>query len=255
MAREAIDRGASLILVAGGDGTVNEVINGMVHTDVPLATLPAGTANVLAMELGLGRNIERAAKILADSTPARVSLGLLRNPEPRYFLLMAGVGLDAQIVYELNPHFKGRWGKLAYWIAGFRQVGRSLAEFDSRVQDQRDRTSFALVTRVRNYGGDLEIARSVSLLDPDFEVVLFEGSNSLRYLKYFFGIAINRLAGMSGVRVLRADSIGFMAPSDARIYIQIDGEFGGRLPASIETVPDALTLLVPQIYRDRIRHG
>jgi diacylglycerol kinase (ATP) len=238
--------------VAGGDGTVNEVVNGMVHSPVPITTIPAGTANVLAMELGLGRKMERAVALLADAIPERVSVGLLRNPDPRYFLLMAGLGLDAQIIYELNPHMKNRWGKLAYWIAGFRTVGRRLPEFRATLAGHTMPASFALATRVRNYGGDLEIARSVSLLASDFEFVLFEGANSLRYLKYFTGIATNTLKGMCGVHVMRERLARFDSSTDARIYAQVDGEFAGRLPATIETVPDALTLLIPPAYRARV---
>ena len=77
IARRAVDRGADLILVAGGDGTINEAVNGMVNSEVPLGILPAGTANVLANELGIGKTMEHAAKVLADSVKERVALGLI----------------------------------------------------------------------------------------------------------------------------------------------------------------------------------
>ena len=79
IARCAVDRGADLILVAGGDGTINEAVNGMVHSDVPLGILPAGTANVLANELGIGKTMERAAAVLADTVQERVALGLIAS--------------------------------------------------------------------------------------------------------------------------------------------------------------------------------
>jgi diacylglycerol kinase (ATP) len=114
IARRCIQRGADLILAAGGDGTINEVANGMVHSNVPLGILPAGTANVLANELALGNTMERAAKSMDECVPERIALGLLSTPtaEPRHFLLMAGAGLDAEIVNDINPGLKDVLGKL-----------------------------------------------------------------------------------------------------------------------------------------------
>jgi len=253
LARECIGRGADLLLVAGGDGTVNEVINGAVHSDVPVGILPGGTANVLATELGIGSRIEFAANLVSECTPERISLGLLRCPdqEPRYFASMVGAGLDAHIVYHISPRMKSALGKVSYWIAGFGQAARLLPEFTVEVAGRRFRSSFALASRVRNYGGDLEIARNITLLDHDFEVVLFAGVNPLRYLKYLTAVLIGQAHGRKGVTMLRADSVALSAPEDRRIYVQVDGEYAGRLPATVEIVPHCLTLLMPLGFSSR----
>ncbi len=251
IARRAIAGGANLVIAAGGDGTINEVIEGMAHSTVPLGVLPAGTANVLANETGMSTNLEKAARNLAACRERRIALGLLRaggTAMPRYFLLMAGVGLDARIVYNVSAGLKRRLGKLAYWAAGMSIVGRRLEEFEVKVDGKPQRSSFALVSRVRNYGGDFEIACQTRLMDDTFEVVLFEGSNSARYLKYFTAMALKRLGKVSGVTVLRAHKVSISAAADPRVHIQVDGEYAGRLPASIEIVPDALTLLLPPEY-------
>jgi diacylglycerol kinase (ATP) len=250
MARDAIAGGAALIIAAGGDGTINETAQGMLHTGVPLGILPAGTANVLATEMRLGRGFERAAEALVQSRPHRVAVGRLsaEAAEPRCFLLMAGVGLDAHVVHRVNPVLKARTGKFAYWVAGWSLVGRSLPEFRVAVDGREVRCSFALAARVRNYGGDFEIARETTLFDDSFEVVLFAGSSAARYIKYFGGMIANRLRGMNGVTVLRARELTVAGPEDRDVYIQIDGEFAGRLPARIEIVPDALTLMIPPGY-------
>ena len=252
LARRGISEGADLILAYGGDGTINEVAQGMLGSSVPLGILPGGTANVLAHELGIGARVPAAAALLDEMPSRRISVGRIRigSEEPRHFLLMAGVGLDAHIVYRMTAELKEKWGKLAYWISGFRQLTRRLEEFDVEVDGRSFRASFALVTKVRNYGGDLEIARRVTLLDDEFELVLFEGSSSLRYLKYFTGVAVNSLTGMSGVTLLRGRKVRFSAASRG-VYAQIDGEHAGRLPAEVEIVPDALTLLVPEAYAAR----
>ena len=259
IARRGIERGARLILAAGGDGTINEVAAGMVHGDVPLGILPAGTANVLAMETGMSVRLEAAARDLAGYTAERIPVGILHSsngsPAPRHFLLMAGIGLDARIVYNISAPLKRKLGKIAYWIAGFSQVGHALSEFDVKIEDRVYRCSFALISKVRNYGGDLEIARDANLFDDRFEVVLFEGSSAVCYLKYLTGVMLNRLAGMKGVTVLRTRKICLSASGDRRVYVQVDGEYAGPLPASVEIVPNALSLLLPPQYKARVARG
>jgi diacylglycerol kinase family enzyme len=186
IAREHIGRGAELVVVAGGDGTINEAAEGMLHSPVPLAILPGGTANVLAMEMKLGMDFEGAA--------------------------------------------------------------RRLPEFHVEMDGAKYVCSFALLSKVRNYGGDFEIARQVTLLEESFEAVLFEGRSTVPYAKYLAGMAFRRLAGMKGVTMLRASEVKLACPEDRRVHVQIDGEYAGCLPATISIVPDALTLMVPPEY-------
>ena len=250
--REHVNRGADLVLAAGGDGTINEVAEGLVHTDIPLGILPGGTANVLATEIRLGSNLERAARCLPECRPHRISVGHLTcdgGAVSRHFLLMAGIGLDAHIVYRVSAPLKARAGKIAYWVAGWTMLGRRLPEFQVGIAGQKRTCSFALVSKVRNYGGDFEIARRVSLFDDRFEVVLFEGRSTLRYLKYFLGLVLNRVEGMKGVTVLRERCLNLELAEDQRVYVQIDGEFACRLPAQIRIVPNALTVLLPEECR------
>ena len=250
--RCAIDGGADLILVAGGDGTINEAVNGMVHSDVPLGILPAGTANVLATELSISKTLERAAESIGQCVKERIALGLLSQAgSTRHFLMMAGVGLDAEIVYGLNPRMKSAFGKIAYWIGGFSKVGQRFPEFTVEAEGRTFRAGFALASRVRNYGGDLEIAPTVSLLDDQFELVLFEGVSSFVYLKYMLGIVARRHQGMRGITVLRTRAVRFSAPENSKIHVQVDGEYAGLLPARVEIVPNALTLLAPCEFRAR----
>jgi len=251
IAREHIGRGADLILVAGGDGTINEAAEGLIHTDVPLGILPAGTANVLAMETRLGGRLERAAERLEECRPRRIPAGRLTcdgGRVSRHFLLMAGIGLDAHVVYHVSAPLKARTGKFAYWVAAWRLLGRRLPQIQVEANGQRHECSFALLSKVRNYGGDFEIAREVNLFEDQFELVLFEGRSSTRYVKYLAGLAFRRLQGMSGVKTLRTARATFSCPGEARAYVQIDGEFAGHLPAEATIVPDALTLLVPPEY-------
>ena len=129
LARRAAQDGCDLVLAAGGDGTINEAINGLVGNPVVFGALPAGTANVLANELGLSNRPDRAASQLLHAVPTRIPLGAYDRPghSRRHFALMAGIGLDARIVYELDLNLKARrensrTGTAAFdnWAGAFR---------------------------------------------------------------------------------------------------------------------------------------
>jgi diacylglycerol kinase (ATP) len=250
IARGHVASGARLIIAVGGDGTINEVAEGMIHSHVPLAILPAGTANVLASELKLGWDVVREAGRIGEFVPSRISLGHVTcdgGRVSRHFVLMAGIGLDAHIVYHVSGPLKSQAGKLAYWIAGGSVLGKRLPQIRAEAGGKRYVCSFALLSKVRNYGGDFEIARDVSLFDNRFEAVLFEGGSAIRYVPYLVALMMRRLKGMRGVTVIRTNRMK-LSSGDSRVYVQIDGEYAGRLPAKVEVVPDALTILLPPDY-------
>lgn len=253
--RREIEAGCDLIVAAGGDGTINEVIEGMLRTSIPLAILPGGTANVLAREMRLPINIAKAAARISTLEPCRIAVGSLRlgDSATRSFVCMTGAGLDAEIVYRLNLDLKAVAGKLAYYVSGFSQVLRPVREFEVMVDGRKYEASFALVSRVRNYGGDLEIARGASLLRDDFEIVLFRGTLSARYLGYLAGVAARQVHRMKGCTVLRGRSVTCLPVNGDGVYVQVDGELAGKLPATIGLIPDALTLLAPRDYVTRER--
>lgn len=257
LARRQIETGCGLIVAAGGDGTINEVANGMLGSGVPMAILPGGTANVLAREMGIPINLEKAATQIPDARLHRIGVGAITTAEdktPRSFLCMAGAGLDAEIVAGLNLDLKAAMGKFAYYIGGFSQVFRPLREFEVTVDGVPYLASFALVSRVRNYGGDLEIARGASLLREDFEVVLFRGTVSLQYLPYLAGVALKCAEKMKGITFLRGRSVTCQVADGSRIYAQIDGELAGTLPMAVEFMPEAISLAVPAAYWNKERN-
>lgn len=248
IAREAVRSGAGVVLAFGGDGTLNETANGMIGSSVPLGMIPAGTANVLARETGLGCDALAAAAALGGLEPRRIGVGLLEacDRAPRHFLLMAGAGFDAHIVYNLNVPLKAKIGQAAYWLGAFSEVARKQDSFHVEVNGEKHECSFALASRVRNYAGWMSIARGISLFRNEFEVVLCEGTSALRhYTKYFCAVVSGRASRTRGMRFLRSAEVRFLPPADTRVYVQIDGEYAGRLPARVSIIPDALTVLVP----------
>lgn len=250
LAREAVRQGAECILAAGGDGTISEVAGGLAGSNTPLGILPAGTANVLAHELGIPSHPAEAASRLATWTPRRVALGLIESPaaRPRYFLMMAGAGFDADVVYNLDAQLKLRLGRLSYWIGGISKLSRKLDRLHARIAGQEYACSFALVSRVRNYGGDFNIARDITLSQDDFEIVLLESDNALGYLRYLAGVMTQKLQHDPGVRFFRARQVELLPSGVDTVHLQADGEYIGALPSTLRVVPGALTLLTPPEY-------
>jgi diacylglycerol kinase (ATP) len=250
LAQDCLAKGADVILVAGGDGTLNEVINGMAGSNVPVAILPGGTANVLATEVKLGGDMRPVARSFASLQVTHVPLARLcaQDESSRYFLLMAGVGLDAIIIERVSPEWKRRLGKASYWAGGFSMLGARLPEFDVFIDGVKSRVSFLLASCVRNYGGDLQIARHANLLEPQLAIVLFEGASSFRYLKYFTGVLTGTLPRIRGVTVTKAQSVSAEIVSGKNVPVQLDGEWCGRLPATIEVTSQTLPILLPPAF-------
>ncbi len=258
LAKGAVDDGADLIIVCGGDGTINEVAQSLSGTGVPVGILPGGTANSLANEIRLRNDMVNAARLITDAEPHDVAIGMLRQGESETrFLLMAGIGFDALLVHGLELDRKERWGKLAYWWVALKEFGQRLEPFDLLVDGRRIRVGFALVSRARNYGGDLSIARGASLLANEFEVVVFESQSTIRLAWLFLtGVVTGTLHKKRDVQVLKAKRVEGLAGSNP-IHVQVDGEAAGFLPATIELASEPIRLLLPRkwLHRERARHS
>src|SRR5215467_2653308 len=177
MAHRASEEGRQLVIACGGDGTLNEVVNGLATQQnghrVPLALLPCGTANILAKELDLPWNIPSAAQKLLRGEVKDIALGLatpVEQPEKKkYFLSVAGAGPDGMIVYAVDLGLKARVGILAYWWQGAREVLRyTYPRFRVRTGDRRMEVTLAIVGRTKNYGGPFKITDKADLFEDQF---------------------------------------------------------------------------------------
>ncbi|MFQ5662595.1 MAG: diacylglycerol/lipid kinase family protein [Terriglobia bacterium] len=242
LARQQLAAGRDLIIVCGGDGTINEVVNGMVGSPVPLAILPAGTGNVLAKELGLPWDIWLAAEYIPRGVVRRIALG---RAEERYFISVAGAGADANVVYRLSALAKLRLGMLSYWLEAFRQLWRyDFPGFSVAVGGESFSATLLIVSRTKHYGGPIQITRRADLFGDDFELCIFPCGFRLLYLLYFLAQQLGLLERFRRVRFLRARQVR-VEPRASPIHVQVDGELAGRLPKEFVIVPDALSLLVP----------
>jgi diacylglycerol kinase (ATP) len=252
LASEAVKQGCDLVIVCGGDGTINEVINGLAPSTVPLAVLPGGTANIVAKELGLPGGIVKAAGQLPSWRPCRVGLGRASWEESgsnlqRYFLAVAGVGFDAHIISQLDMDMKLRTGVVAYVWEAVRQVFRyDFPRFRFEAGGSKALATFAVVQRARRYAGWLKLAAPHSIREPGFSCCLFEGASPERYLRYAIGILTQTHRRLGDVRSVEGSCVRCVSEQHQEgVYFEVDGELSGRIPVTFEVVPDALTLLAP----------
>ena len=265
LARDAVRQGDNLVLVCGGDGTINEVINGLVGSagvvpsEITLGILPGGTANIIAKELDLPHHPVRAARDLPRWRPRRIPLGQATWPagaaglapeaavQRRYFMSIAGVGFDAYVVYKLASSFKMSLGVVAYCLEAVRQALRySFPVVVYRTDAGESRATFAVIQRTRRYAGWLHLAPRARFFEPEFQVCVFKSRNRARYFLYAAAVLARQHLRLGDVELVRAQKISCTpAEPGVRLGFELDGEYAGELPATFEVVPDALTLLVP----------
>jgi diacylglycerol kinase (ATP) len=256
IARHAVAQGRDLIITCGGDGTINEVINGMANSSVPMALLPAGTANILAKELGIPWDIPAAARLIPTSTMRRIALGAVMNATPdgdidsaqgcRYFLCVAGAGPDGAIVNKINPDFKDRTGILAYWAEGARQLLKyRFPKMTINWLNENLNATLIVVGRTANYGGPFKITTGASLFEDNFEIVAYTTANRLRYLAALPALWLGKLRQVQGIFAWKTREVTCVPANGNTVYAQVDGEPIGTLPLHFRVVPDALTLVVP----------
>ena len=242
LARAAALEGVEVVVACGGDGTVNEVLQGVVGTSACLGVWPAGTANLLALELGVPRRLDDIADVLAAGDVRRVSVG---RAGTRYFIVMAGIGLDAAVVRRVSPAVKRLLGEGAYWLAALRQLAawpppRFLVEADGRTEP----ATLAVVANAAAYGGGLRFTPRARMDDALLDVCLLDSTDRLRLVRCVVAAFRGAHLGLPGVTSLQARSVRAHGAREAEV--QVDGELAGRLPMNFECIPAAVSVLAPR---------
>ncbi|MCC2662501.1 MAG: hypothetical protein K0S35_423 [Geminicoccaceae bacterium] len=230
-----------LLVVAGGDGTVDEAINGLGDKRMPLAILPLGTANVLAAEIGLATDPDSVALAIALGAPRPVALGAANG---RRFILMAGAGFDAHVVASVTTPVKRWLGKGAYVLAILRQLlAYRFPLYRVAIDDEVRQAGSVLIANAHFYGGRFVAAPEADLQSPTFEVCLFERSGRLAAIGYALALLTGVLPRLASYRILRAGRVQIEGrPGEP---VQADGDIIATLPARIEVLPAALELVFP----------
>jgi diacylglycerol kinase (ATP) len=269
-AKKAVNDGCDTVFACGGDGTIHNIIQVLANTPVALAILPMGTANALAHDLSLPMKLLPAAKAALHGRPRRVALGQINyrdlqdNSKRSFFVIAAGIGVDAHLFYKLNPSIKQRLGMTAYYAKAWHMwfsypMTRFVVEYQETGSDALKRVEVTelLGVRIRNFGGILrELAPGASLDRTDLRLIFCRSSSRFAYLSYVTRALLGGSWNVRGIELAHSARLscryiaGNEAPAaqvahEKKIYVEADGELVGTLPAEMTVVPDALTVIAP----------
>ena len=243
LAREAAARGVDVVVVYGGDGTINEAINGLAGSETALAVMRGGTANVWAKETQCANDPVAAMRAIVSGVRRRVDLGRANG---RYFLLMAGLGLDAAIVPRVGARTKRRLGALAYIIAGVPAALRTKPWRVHMIVDGAPTDTllyFMLLGNTRSYGGVTNITYRAQADDGMLDLALMRRGGVLRLLLDGIRLLFRRHDRSPNVTYATVKSVDIETPG---VPVQIDGEAFGETPMRFEIAPLALAVIVPR---------
>lgn len=242
LAGAARGRGYDRLVVAGGDGTINEAVNALAGSTLPLAIVPMGTANVLATEIGLAAEARAIAETALNGPVARIALGEVNG---RRFTMMAGVGFDAQVVRSVDLQVKRRFGKLAYALAALRLLLRyRTPRYVVRANGRQFAVGSAVFANGRHYGGVFVCAPEARLDRPSLELCLMQARGCRAILRYAVALVRGRLHREADVEIVATREAWIDGPGGDPV--QGDGDVIGALPARIAVAPETLLLAVPR---------
>ena len=251
IAQEAAVEGATTVIAAGGDGTINEVVNGLVASGnraIRLGILPVGTMNVFAVELGIPLNsLEKAWEIILKDEIRHLDLPVCTTSEgSRCFVQLAGVGLDAEVVRRTTRESKKSLGPLSYLLSLAQVAGVKPPPVTLQSHDGTVRTgSFVLIGNGRFYGGPFKMFRQGSPCDGLIDVLVFRNQSPWDLLRYMHAILIGQHAELSDVEYFQTDSLSLH--SESPVPYELDGEMAGYLPISLRVERGALPVLAPPL--------
>ncbi|MEX1253201.1 MAG: diacylglycerol kinase family protein [Dehalococcoidia bacterium] len=252
LARDAAQRGLDAVVACGGDGTVNEVANGLARSATALAVVRGGTANVWAKEARLPKKVEPALRLLAEGETRTVDLG---RAGERYFLLMAGVGFDATIVREVSSTLKRRIGAAAYLLHGIQRAityRTRPAELAADGVSMSDGLYWLLLGNTRSYAGVLNLTHLARADDGRLDLCLLRRGGLLRLAWLAPWVLLGRHDRRPEVLYQPVSSFEV---GTAGLSVQVDGEYLGETPMRFEVAPGALRVIVPRALKSALFAG
>ena len=242
LARHAVAEGFGKIVAAGGDGTINEIVNGIAGKNVALGLLPLGTMNVFASELGLPANdLSRCWEIIRENRIRPVDLP---SANGKHFVQLGGVGLDAQAVKETSRAFKRNFGPLSYMISAAQIASRAPPRL--RIESENAVTeegSFVLVGNGRLYGGRFPFFKQAVIDDGLLDVVVFKRLNYIEIIRYLQNVIFTPQITSPEVEYFQTRRL--RVSSDENVPVEIDGELIGNCPVEFKIRAGGLHVLAP----------
>jgi diacylglycerol kinase (ATP) len=242
LARHAVKEGYDRVVAAGGDGTIHEVVNGLAGTDTTLGLLPIGTVNVFAMELGLpSNNLDLCWNIIEGDNTRLIDLP---SANDRYFVQLAGVGLDAQVVQETSATLKRNFGPLSYLISAAQIASRKPPRL---IVESPDTTvtegSFVLIGNGRRYGGPFPFFKQAVIDDGLLDVIIFKQLGYLDIINYLQKVFFSSEIRLPEVEYFQTEHIRIT--SDQEVPVELDGEVVGTCPVNFRMRERRLRVLAP----------
>lgn len=244
IARHAALEGYETVVAAGGDGTINEVVNGIAGTDTALGLLPIGTMNVFATELGIPvRDLGRCWEIIRAQKTRLVDLPKANN---KHFVQLAGVGLDAQVVQETSLAFKRNFGPLSYLISAAQIAARTPPRLHLECNDAPTKEgSFLLVGNGRLYGGPFPFFKNALSNDGLLDVVLFKQLGYLEIIKYLQNVIFTSAITLPEVDYFQTRRLRVTSEGDLPVPVEIDGELADHCPVEFEIEKRTVRVCAP----------
>lgn len=242
LVRSAVETGVfDAVVAAGGDSTIRGIASALIGSALPLGIIPTGTGNVLAREVGLGRDPAALAEVLLYGPGIKIRCGFADDSP---FLSMAGAGFDAHVVERLSTPWKRGVGRLAYAWPIIREVMRKPEPFDVVIDGHPIHATWLVVTRVAHYGGSFVIAERQTLADDGFHAVLTAAESRRGIAGVLISIALGRHAHRRDVMIMACKKVSL--PGSFSIAMQLDGEPVVPSPRVLSLSDNRLTVIVPR---------
>ncbi|MBS3083484.1 diacylglycerol kinase family lipid kinase [Candidatus Pacearchaeota archaeon] len=232
-----------LVIVAGGDGTVNEVINGLFGSKATLVIIPFGSTNVLALELGIPFNVKRACDLIVNGKRINIDLGHAKtNQEERYFSMMLSVGFDASLINQIDSKFKKRWGKLAYPLAGIKHIFKYKWSNIHVKHKVHSIGYFVIISNSKCYGGEYQIADKANMKDGLLDLIVINRKKWLDIVGIVFSLLSGKLNTFLSGEYHQTEEAHIY--SRKRMLVEVDGELIGTAPVKVKIAHKALKVMV-----------
>lgn len=239
--RELMRDSPDLLVCWGGDGTINEVVNGMFPSKVPLGLLSGGTANLLVKEMGIPTRIHPAIRVISEGKIRSITIG---QANQRYFVLMAGLGFDSEVVRNVDWNVKRKLGKLAFGFAALRTISKyQFPQLSLKIDGQERQCVFAVICNAREYAAHFILTPQADISDDYFYACLFKEPGFSSILKYAFHAIKGKLSQLQSVEIMRCSVVEAAGPGE--IPVQADGELIGYLPMKFIIHPRSFNIFCP----------
>lgn len=231
------------IVAAGGDGTINEVINGIHGSEKKLGIIPLGTVSVLAREINLMLSPDAVANTLIQENTKEIFPAII---DGKCFSLMASVGIDASSVKNVNLNLKKKISKFAYIMSFLKEAFKSkFLSHNVSINHNNYKSYSTIIAKGKLYAGEFVCAPDATIHDQFLHVVMLQRKGLFGLINFFWHISRNNIKNMQNVEIVKTKNLSII--SNQKEYVQIDGDYFGQLPVTIKSSNKAINLIVPDV--------